>query len=157
MTTIAYRDGVLAADTRAYSGRAQPIGNKQKIFSIKGGSAFGVSTPQPGLSEAIRDWFVECKHPDHEPVLNGDAGFDMLEITKEGLVYFYHNSFRPTGPITAPYFAIGSGAEYAMGAMAAGCDAVDAVAAAAMHDVWTGDVVTKIDVFPKEKTDEVDQ
>lgn len=147
MTTIAYRDGVLASDTRAYAGQSQPIGNKQKIYRIKDGSAFGVSTPQPGLSEAIRDWFAECKHPDHEPALNGDAGFDMLEITKDGHVYFYHNSFRPTGPLSADYFAIGSGAEYALGAMAAGASAADAVAAAGFHDVWTGPIVQQIVVF----------
>lgn len=156
MTTIVYRDGVLAADTRAYSGSAQPIGNKQKIFKIKGGSCFGVSTPAPGLTEEILNWFLELKNMDHEPVLH-DRSFDMLEIDKDGQVWFYHNSFRPTGPITADYYAIGSGAEYAMGAMAMGADAVDAVAAASHHDVWTGSIVTKIDVFPKEKTDEVDE
>ena len=31
MTTIAYRDGILAADTRGFSGASTPIGNKLKI------------------------------------------------------------------------------------------------------------------------------
>jgi hypothetical protein len=31
LTTICYRDGVMAADTRAYSGDKLPIGSKTKI------------------------------------------------------------------------------------------------------------------------------
>jgi hypothetical protein len=152
MTTIAYRDGILAADTRAFSGSTQPIGEKQKIYRIKGGSCFGVSTPHPGLSEEIKDWFVEAKHLDHEPQLNGRE-FDMLEIDRNGEVFFYHNSFVPAGPLAAEYFAIGSGSEYAMGAMGYGASAVDAVAVAAVHDVWTGPTVTMIEV-PKKTSKE---
>ena len=146
MTTICYKGGVLASDTRAYSGGSQPMGNKQKIFKIEGGSCFGVSTPQPGLSESIRDWFVEGKHPDHEPNIP-EAGFAMLEIDKHGQVFFYSNSLNPSGPLMDEYFAIGSGAEYAMGAMAFGACAADAVAAASIHDVWTGKLVQQIVVI----------
>jgi hypothetical protein len=149
MTTIAYKDGVLAADTRAFSGSSQPMGQKQKIYRIKHGSIFGVSTPCPGLSEEIKNWFVEAKNLDHEPQLHGRE-FDMLEIDRAGQVFFYHNSFMPAGPLTAEYFAIGSGAEYALGAMGYGASAVDAVAVASAHDVWTGPTVTMIEI-PKPK------
>ncbi|MGA0595606.1 hypothetical protein [Enterovirga sp. CN4-39] len=53
--------------------------------------------------------------------------------------------FEPDGwfEASAPYFAIGSGRDQALGAMFMGAGAEDAIRAAIAHDVWTnGDVVT---------------
>lgn len=48
MTTIAYRNGVMAADTRAYSGGKLPIGTKTKIERLEDGTLLGVSSITPG-------------------------------------------------------------------------------------------------------------
>ncbi|NKX37344.1 peptidase S14 [Rhodobacteraceae bacterium R_SAG4] len=156
MTTIVYRDGYIAADTRAYSGGSQPMGQKQKINRVQFSDgtlvSFGISTPHPGLSEEIRDWFASEKSGDAEPNLNG-RGFDCIEVRSDGSVYFYNDSFIPTGPLAGDYFAIGSGAEYALGAMAMGADAARAVQVAAEFDVWTGGVVQHVCAFPEEPDD----
>lgn len=139
MTTIVYRNGVMAADTRAYSGDKQPIGQKNKIGQVELSSGeiitFGISTPHPGYSEQIRAWLGNERSADYEPQ---EREFDMLLVDGKGEVYFFHNNFVPSGPLTAEYFAAGSGAEYALGALAHGADAVEAVEAAAQLDVWTG-------------------
>lgn len=153
MTTICYRNGTLAGDTRAYSGGRPPIGEKQKIWKVDYGdgrwSAFGTSTVVPGLAEQIKTWLQNEKSRDHEPKIP-DAGFDTLEINEKGEVYFYSSSLHPTGPLTGEFFAVGSGQEFALGAMAMGASAVEAVQAAGQLDVWTGGHVNQIQLFPED-------
>lgn len=138
MTTIAYKDFVLAADTRAYSGHSTPIGHKQKIHKRRDGALIGISTATPGLSERVADWFQHDKNFDKIPQLGPEDGLDAIEIDAEGRVFIYHNNMHPTGPLTGPYFAVGSGANYAMGAFAMGASAPEAVQAGIMNDVWSG-------------------
>lgn len=151
MTTIVYRDGILAADTRAYSGDRSPIGQKQKIFQFRNSdgtvSTFGISTPQPGFSEEIKVWFANDKHNDYRPDLNG-RGFSALEILSNGEVYYYNDNFTPSGPLTADWFAIGSGQDFAIGALEMGATAQQAVVVSAKNDAWTGGAVQHIVVFP---------
>lgn len=146
MTTIVYRDGILAADTRAYAGDSNPIGTKQKIYSLLDDNgmriSFGISTAAPGLSEEIRNWFFKDRHPDFEPQL-GERGFTALEIRGDE-VYYYKDSFTPSGPLTADYFAIGSGQSFALGALTMGADARTAVEVAGMNDIWTNDKIVHI-------------
>lgn len=49
-------------------------------------------------------------------------------------------------PVTEPYFAIGSGRDYAMGAMAMEASAIEAINVAAKHDAYTGGEVRWVDV-----------
>lgn len=138
MTTICFRDGVLAADSRAYSGHATPIGEKCKIYRHRNGAMMGISTTLPGLGERMGAWFLDDKNPDIEPIFSPDEGIDALEIDPHGNVFFYHNSVHPSGPLHGEFFAIGSGANYALGALHMGADAVDAVRVGIMCDPWSG-------------------
>ena len=150
MTTIVYRDGILAADTRAYSGDRSPIGQKQKIFQVTNSdgttSSVGISTPHPGFSEEIKAWFLNDKNPDFRPELAG-RGFSALEILNDGTVLFYNDNFTASGPLTADWFAIGSGQDFAIGALEMGATAQQAVVASAKNDAWTGGVVQHIIVL----------
>lgn len=152
MTTIVFRDGILAADTRAYSGDRSPMGQKQKIFFAQHSdgsvSTFGISTPNPGFSEEIQKWFNNEKHPDFEPQLNG-RGFSALEIMQDGAVYFYNDNFTPSGPLRGDWFAIGSGQDFAIGALEMGATAQEAVVVAAKNDAWTGGEVQHIVIYTK--------
>lgn len=158
MTTIVFRDNVLAADTRAYSGDRSPIGQKQKIHQVTHSdgstSTFGVSTAHPGFSEEIRDWFLNDKHKDFEPHLNGRS-FQALEILDTGEVFFYSDNFVPSGPLHGEWFAIGSGMDFAIGALAMGANAQQAVAVALENDVFTGGVVQHI-TLPVTKIEEIE-
>lgn len=154
MTTIVYRDGVLAADSRAYSGDSVPIGHKKKIGAVKQSDGsivtFGISTPHPGFSEEIRAWLGNERDRDFQPQ---EREFNMLLIEGNGEVFFFHNSFTPSGPIEAPYYAVGSGAEYALGALAHGATAVEAVEAASELDAWTKGPIHFIDLAAQEQAE----
>lgn len=139
MTTIAYRDGVLAADTGAVCG-ASRMGRVEKIIRGPGGilaGACGLAT----YSAAFKAWVVSgCIG--NPPVATQDAdncdrGF---VVSADGVVTIYEEG--GSWELSAPYFAVGSGRPEALGAMFAGADAETAVRAAMEHDAYTfGDVM----------------
>jgi len=155
MTTIVYRDGILAADSRAYSGAQTPIGTKHKIGALSDGTLVAISTTMPGLSERVMQ-FLEAglaggyeDNAGPEPDVLRD-NFTMLLVDPEGQVFYASNSMMLSGPLEAECFAIGSGCEYALGAMYAGADAVSAVQAAIKGDPYTGYPVISINQVTKE-------
>ncbi|SCW95543.1 hypothetical protein [Ancylobacter rudongensis] len=145
MSTIAYRAGVMAADTRAYSGSKVPIGNKVKIWRIEGGALIGVATAKPGQGEMFVQWVRDGADPHNAPTSAPD--FEALLVRPNGEALFFYDSFLPSGPLIAPYFAIGSGSQYALGALAVGAGAEAAVAAAVELDQFTGGLVTRLEHF----------
>lgn len=134
MTTIVYRDGIMAADSRAYTGSRTPIGTKTKIRHLEDGTLVGVSSSIPGGGEAVLDWYLNGK-PESVDL---PGSFTLLVVTANGQAFFARDTAFVSGPIDAPYFAIGSGEEYALGALSMGASAVDAVRAGVKHDVWSG-------------------
>lgn len=140
MTTIAYRDGILAADTRGFSGASTPIGNKLKIHRLKDNSLIGISTSTPGFSEMFINWMNDDDELKDTP--HSEPDFVALHITEQG-VFYYCNYYIPSGPITADYYAVGSGCQYAYGAFAMGASAEEAIRAAMEFDGFTaGNVET---------------
>lgn len=149
MTTIVYRDGIIAADSRAYSGCPTPIGNKCKLFVLEDESVIGISTTEPGQSETIAEALNKSEsYQGAEPILQ-ELKFQALRVLKDGSVFYYCDSMNPSGPLTQEYFAIGSGDHYALGAMSQGARAVDAVLAASVFDPYTNDVITAYEIGPK--------
>ena len=151
MTTICFRNGILAADTRAYSGGKAPIGQKTKIFhNAELKLACGCSTTAVGFGERFWMWLTgaigDKDFKDSQP----EDAFTALTI-QDGEVFIYENSPFPTGPLTADYFAIGSGRDIALGAMEMGASAPEAVRVACKHDVWTAEPIMAIDLRGKEE------
>lgn len=134
MTTIVYKDGMMVADSRAYAGDKHPIGNKVKIRRLKNGTLIGVSTTSPGGGEAVLNW-IEAGRPKDYTV---PEHFTMLEVHNNGEVYYATGADFLSGPLDAPFFAIGSGEAYAHGALKAGADAIEAVRIACECDTYTG-------------------
>ncbi|WP_426287520.1 hypothetical protein [Luteibacter sp. E-22] len=132
MSTIAYRDGVMAADTRAYGGRGEPSpGRKRKIHKLDDGSVVGVSTATLGLSERFVAWLKGGGDPK-----DFDDKFDLraVLVKPDGALYVADDTPYFSGPMETDFYAIGSGACYAMGAMAMGATAEEAVRVACEHD-----------------------
>jgi 20S proteasome alpha/beta subunit len=137
VTTIAYRDGVLAADTRGYAGDARPLGQKSKIERLEDGTLIGVSSSIPGGGETVRRWYADGRPNDIEL----PANFTMIAISREGDVFYAKDMPHLSGPLRAPYFAIGSGADFALGALEAGMSAKGSVLLACRLDVWSDEPV----------------
>jgi len=140
MTTIVYRDGVMAADSRAFAGDRNPIGYKTKIRAMVVDDVaylVGVSSPAPGYGEAVLNWF-EAGMDIHDTPPMPEQGFTLLAVDAGGQGYYAANSFYLSGPLTNEWWAIGSGDEFAIGALRSGATAVEAVAVAKEFDQWTG-------------------
>lgn len=137
MSTIAYRAGVLAADTMAYGGRytASP-GAKWKIWRLANGDRIGVSSSIVGAGERLRDWFA--LGPDRPAMTEPPSAFHLVLVTAAGEVFIGMDSVHLSGPIDGEYFAVGGGADYALGAMAMGATAEKAVRIASQFDQFTG-------------------
>lgn len=152
MTTIAYRDGVLAADTMMCSGGVLS-GRSTKIVRRRDGTMCGAAGGAT-YGEAFKRWVLNGERRKPPKATQGDGWFDRGAIFRpDGKIVV----FEPDGAfeVEAAYYALGSGKEAALGAMFAGADAVTAVRAAIEHDPHTGGDVTvlkrKSDLAPAKK------
>lgn len=141
VTTIAYRDGVLAADSRAYSGDKVPIGSKVKIHRMDDGTLLGVSTTSVGGDALVRRWVAAGCAPVTSDMLKPDS-FTALMIRPNGEVFYANDNLEWTGPLTGRFIAIGSGEQFALGALQMGATAVQAVEAAIALDPWSAGEIT---------------
>lgn len=146
MTTIAYRDGILAADSRAYGGDRAPIGSKTKIHRLLDGTLFGLSSSAVGADNLIRKWVEDgCPAPKNDAVKPDN--FELILVRQNGEVFYAHDNLSLSGPIRSNKLAIGSGKEFALGAIEMGAGALQAVEVAARLDPWTGGPFDTLKLF----------
>ena len=129
MTTIAYRAGILAADTGVCVGGSR-AGYTVKIVRRPDG-ALAAAAGFAAYCYAFRNWFLSGGDP---PEAKTDTG-----VMDRGTVFYADGRieiFEPGGRffMTAPYYAMGSGRPEALGAMHYGAGAINAVKAAIAHD-----------------------
>lgn len=136
MTTIAYRDGLVSADTGLSSSTGSRVGFTSKIAKGPDG-AIGGACGSAVYGEAFLGW-VRSGRYGAPPTADDDTG---IVVDPSGRVTVYQKG--GTLQMRGPYFAIGSGTGEALGAMHAGASAEGAVHAAVAHDDGTfGDVET---------------
>lgn len=128
MTTIAYKDGVMAGDTQVTQ-QGTIIGRARKVFKYHG-HLFGTM----GISSECQDLLAWAKAgmKGHPPRFEESQ---MLVVSPKGHLRLLQNglfvSWKANG------FAIGSGRDHALAVMEYGGDAVDAVAIACRLDNGT--------------------
>lgn len=129
MTTIVCDRRSMAADRR---GTSNPVFKTTKIFRVHG-SLIGVSG---NLEQALR--FVEWRRtPESKPTFSEGASLEVLELSPDGTITWW-------GPemvgvvIENDFYAVGSGAMAALGAMSMGATPKQAVAIASVWDAATG-------------------
>jgi len=130
MTTIATDGKTMAADSQ------QSTYGVDNISCIKLHRIGDYVYSHAGnLSEALiyLDWVKAGCPDDNRPVLSDECSF--VKVGK-GKVFRIINTLRPY-ECGFP-FAMGSGAEYAMGAMAMGATPIQAVKIAMKYDIYTG-------------------
>ena len=137
MSTIAYKAGVLAADTLAYGGKyLSPPGLKHKIRRLKDGTRIGVCTSIVGTSERFMSWVEAGADP--AAWLGEKPDLQALMIRPNGDAFLATDGLYFSGPIEMTAWAIGSGSDFAIGAMAMGASAAEAVQIAAQFDRHSG-------------------
>ena len=133
MTTVAVRNGIMAADTQGvYEGTKMIM---HKIFRVKN-ELIGVCG---GYDNAVD--FVTLYKKGKRKEINGDKDkgedFDYLLLNKSGL-YLATGFYGPQIKIHERFWAIGTGKDAALTAMRMGATAKEAVKMAHLCDIYTG-------------------
>lgn len=137
MTTIAYRDGVMAADSLV-TGHGIRMGSLAKVIRAKDGTlagAAGNTLDSAKLLTWVRLMGAECRDNDVPPTEDKDTS--LLIAYPDGIVEWI-GAHDGRVAVDAGFHAIGSGGEIAIGAMAFGATAEQAVEIACRFDVWSG-------------------
>lgn len=136
VTTIAFKDGVLASDSAAFYGDYRSHDDAIKIVRCDDGSLLGACGDMVALDVA-REWINGGK-VGRVPL---DGNSTALHVTKQGVwVYESHGAFK----MTRTYYAMGSGGIVARVAMECGKSAPEAVKLATKFDPWSGGRVRKL-------------
>jgi hypothetical protein len=131
MTAIAYRDGVMAADSMMTSDALVYGFTRKVVRSPDGGLAAPSGTAV--TCHRFRQWFEAgnfSTDADFEPTT--DDPFYALIVGPSGEVFRFDNKY--CYPIRAPFHVLGCGERIMIGAMAAGATAEEAVRIAITYD-----------------------
>lgn len=134
MTTIAYRDGVLAADTQVNGCNGCPVGYVAKIGATENGFWWAF-TGEAQQQERAVEW-VQTREGDPPKTETGC----LILISPAGVVReWWGNGWLQC---SADHFAWGAGERMARAAMLAGADPQRAVEIASILDTDTGGEIT---------------
>jgi hypothetical protein len=137
MTTIAFANGVLAADSLTSFGEIRG-GINTKI--AKRGSILAAAAGTTALCQAFMDWF--------RAGMNGDPpAMKLDDFTAWGVLFYADDGIASLNEAgwercRTPLWTNGSGGEIALGAMGAGKSPEEAVRIAARFDKSTGGEIT---------------
>lgn len=147
MTTIVYRDGIMAADSRvtvdSEAGGSRhfrceklyrvetPRGKTRAVIGLAGESF-------PGL--VFLKWFRTGADEPPRQLTDIDSDFTALVLTREGL--FEYDRWCEPERVLGSFHAIGSGCKAALGAMHAGSNAIVACRIACKIDPFSAPPVT---------------
>jgi hypothetical protein len=141
MSVIVFKGGIMAADSRAYGGRGQASpGQKVKAHRLSDGTRIGMVSAIVGMPERFLAWYAQGA----DPKAWGDGNPDLraLIVRPNGEVMLFEDGLQASGPIVCERYAIGSGAEFALGAMEMGATAERAVEVACLFEPHCGLPVT---------------
>lgn len=147
MTTIAIRDGIMAADTAVFEG-AVYAGIISKIVKARDGSLVGAS----GKAAACWDYIHRAQVESDKPMQIGEDASALI-IKPDGSVWCIEAG-GPPFRIEGPFHATGPGAGVAIGAMAAGATAEEAVEIACRYDKASRAPVETLRLNERELTEE---
>jgi ATP-dependent protease HslVU (ClpYQ) peptidase subunit len=134
MTTIVYRDGVMAGDGRSTAAGWIKTENTKKVIRLSTGALLGFA----GTLAMLRP-IAAALEKGHEPPALAESGSAML-VTPDGKVTIYEDSgyFDVSD---RPFFALGTGMSAAYGALHMGATAEQAVEIACRLDSESGGVI----------------
>ncbi len=140
MTTICWRDDVIASDSQFSDGNIASKG--KKLFRL-GKLAIGFAGDVSDGYQLVE--FLKSKDEEEEPPkLSDDFEAIAMNMKTGKCVYFDKQLIQV--PIADKFTAIGTGSELAIGAMEYGASAVEAVKIAILRDINSGGRVAVIRV-----------
>lgn len=140
MTTVAWDGKCLAVDARSSSNDV--ILSERHTKAIKVGKVIAAATGTTARCREFLAW-VAAGMPGEPPAnphpQNSEWSYWGIVITPDQAWVFQEPGVVP---VTAPYYAMGTGRDFALGAMAMGASAYEAVKVAMRHDVFSGGEIT---------------
>lgn len=136
MTTICWDGKTFASDRQSTYGSTPVPTTKIHKLKYRGEDAYLACSGAIMDFAPIVEWIKSGKKA--EPEIDGDkSDFSIMIVTKSGDVFYAINGtfFHELGKVK---WAIGSGCDYALGAMYHGATAAEAIEIAARLDVHTG-------------------
>jgi len=151
MTVIAYKDGVMAADTMI-------VGGNQKLRAQK-----LVRMPDGGVAGGAGRWstayailkFIESGGDVFDSVASIDAEDAQVLIARPDGSLWLIDGALPAYPLLDAEASIGCGSDAALMAMSMGDSAVEAIARVTRQDVMCGDPVQSMQIAQAEFPDVV--
>jgi hypothetical protein len=151
MSTVVFRDGILAADTlmvqgtikcpegmnKVTMGKAHPV-----IYAMAGRIAALAATVRIIESMPVPPW-EGGEYPGKPPL---DGNDELAVFHRDGRIFSIETDGWWFEPANVPFMALGSGAKAALGALHMGADAVRAVEVASLVDAFTGGPIVKMRV-----------
>ena len=142
MTCIAVRNRVMAADTQMTIGDEKLRVKKLRV--LEDGSIFG-SAGDASAIDKLEEWVKAGAPKNKRPRINKELAIECLVLKPDGTIWFIGTDLV-FEQLAAEFMAIGTGGAYALGAMARGATAVQAVKIAARFDVNTSEPIDKMEL-----------
>jgi hypothetical protein len=142
MTAIAYRSGILAADTVSFC-EGLKYGTSPKIRQRDDGAMAGAAG-RHDLCEFFLDAFMADTLDNFHPTVSDDDGFVGMIVDADGTVWEFTDLGKYRAPKT-PFHAIGSAHVFLIGAMAAGASSQEAVRLAIIYCADVGGKVQTLE------------
>jgi hypothetical protein len=133
ITTIAYRDGVMASDTLMIKGTTI-FGHVVKIVRRESDGALCGGAGNLSWVQAFHRWFLDGEEGETPPMSEYDNGIIARKNDPEVEIFEESGLFR----FEPNFTSIGCGKEFALAAMSLGADPETAVKTAMQFDPGTG-------------------
>lgn len=151
MTTIAYKDGVIAYDSRVTQGSVIMSDNDSKCY-LREGQRFFCTGDHGGIEKMIDYYLMGLTKLDQSVdgsafVVTEDGGLCLIGVTSDRELWCHRMQREAV-------YAIGSGSHFAIAFMDAGMTAVDAVKMTAKRDIYTGGKIRSYDLSQLEIADD---
>jgi len=130
MTTIAVNHEMMAGDSLYVDGNIRGT-LKTKLYRINGDILGYAGSAAEG--QAFMHWYEDQTR--EKPDFNDTT---VIVLKSDGTIETWEACYFPTIMEDHPFYAIGSGSHFAMGAMYAGADPKEAVKIAAKLDAYSG-------------------
>lgn len=133
MTTVCYKDGVLASDSLV-TANGGVVGSARKMRVLSDGSVMA----HGGIladAELVFEWVERGEKPKDKPSVD-DSCFEAVRVYPDGRIVWYSEKLVPYKYREhLGFFAFGTGEHFALGALAAGATAEEACRIACEFDV----------------------
>ena len=124
----------MAADSALLQGNTVTIG-QTKIVKRPSDGAIIASTGSAAYGAAFRDWALAGEDRERQPKRPNEDSRAFIFL--DGIVHTFETDNGPAFEHRPSYFAVGSGMDFAIGAMWMGASAEEALKAAIEHDAYT--------------------